>query len=284
MLKDLPTALWSLHWNNNPWGQPPSQRSLWIGDVEIPTFDAEQHDILLYIGCTSSFDRRAQNIARSLVSVLMAAEIPFGILGDEEPCCGEAALSLGHKPYFDELAEKAISVYEKFGVRRIVAISPHCYDVMLNEYPRSFDLEILHYTSYLNDLIRSEKLAFQHPLNHKVTLQDPCFLGRRNDQYDAPREVLQSIPGLSLIEMEQSGPDSLCCGGGGGRMWMETPMGERFSDRRVQEAAATSADILATACPFCISCFEDSIKAEGIQGLEILDIAELAARSIEEGK
>jgi Fe-S oxidoreductase len=281
VLKDLPTALWSLHWNNNPWGQPPSQRSQWIGNIEIQFFAPDEHEYLLYIGCTSSFDRRAQNIARSLVSVLQSADVTFGILGDEEPCCGEAALSLGHKPYFDELVVKALSVFEDRGVKKIVAISPHCYDVMLNEYPANLDLEVIHYTQLLHELLRDEKLVFQHPLDHKVTLQDPCFLGRRNNLYEAPRDVIHSIPGISLIEMDQHGPDALCCGGGGGRMWMETPIGERFSDLRVQQAAQTSAEILATACPFCITCFEDSIKAEGILDLQVLDIAELAARSIE---
>ena len=284
VLKDLPTTLWSMYWNNNPWGQPPSQRTKWIGEGEIPFFDADQHELLLYIGCTSSFDRRAQNIARSLVQVLQAASVSFGYLGEEEPCCGEAALSLGHQPYFEELADKAVSVFREHRVKRIVTISPHCFDVMRNEYPASANLEILHYTQYLSSLIRAEDLTFQLPMEHKVTLQDPCFLGRRNGEYDAPREVIRSIPDISLVEMEQSGSEALCCGGGGGRMWMETPLGERFSDLRVQEAANTSTDILVTACPFCITCFEDSIKAEGIEGLQVMDVAELAARSIEGDK
>lgn len=284
VLKDLPTTLWSLYWNNNPWGQPPSQRTKWIGEREIPLFDASEHEILLYIGCTPSFDRRAQNITRSLVKVLQAANDSFGILGENEPCCGEAALSLGHRPYFEELANKAVTVFEEHQVEKIIAISPHCYDVMRNEYPEEVDLDVIHYTQYLRELIQAEELTFPFPLQRKVTLQDPCTLGRRNNEYDAPREVIQSIPGISFIEMELSGPEALCCGGGGGRMWMETPIGERFSDLRVQEAANTSADVLATACPFCITCFEDSIKAEGIPGLQVLDIAELAAISIEEDK
>jgi Fe-S oxidoreductase len=215
VLDDLPTALWSLHWNNNPWGQPPSQRSQWIGKKEVPIFAANQHEFLLYIGCTSSFDRRAQRIAQSLVTVLQSADVSFGILGDDEPCCGEAALSLGHKPYFAELSEKALSVFESNGVKRIVVISPHCYDVMLNEYPDNPDLEILHYTKFLSDLIGDEKLNFQDPVDKKVTLQDPCFLGRRNNQYEAPRDVIHSIPGITFVEMDQHGPDALCCGGGG---------------------------------------------------------------------
>jgi Fe-S oxidoreductase len=154
---------------------------------------------------------------------------------------------------------------------------------MRNEYPENVDFEVLHYTQYLIDLIQNEHLTFQTPLDQKVTLQDPCFLGRRNGEYDAPREVIGAIPGVSFIEMESFGSEALCCGGGGGRMWMETPIGERFSDVRVQQAASISADILATACPFCITCFEDSIKAEKIQNLHVMDIAEIAAMSIQGG-
>ena len=280
VLEDLPTALWSIFWNNNPWGQPPSQRTQWMDKGGIPHFDADQHEILLYVGCTSSFDRRAQNIARSLVKVLQASGVSFGYLGEEEPCCGEAALNLGHRPYFEELSEKAISVFQEHRVGKIITISPHCYDVMRNEYPQETSFEVLHYSQYLADLIQADQLTFQLPLNYKVTFQDPCTLGRRNKEFDAPRVVIRSIPGTTFIEMEQNGPDALCCGGGGGRMWMETPVGERFSDVRVLQAAKSTAEILVTGCPFCITCFEDSIKAKGLQDLQIMDIAELAAKSI----
>lgn len=282
-LKDLPTALWSLYWNNNPWGQPPSHRTNWITEREIPLYDPSQHEVLLYIGCTSSFDRRAQNIARSLVRVLDAALIPFGYLGEDEPCCGETALSLGHKPYFEELASKAASLFQQYNVARIVTLSPHCYDVMRNHYTENLDFEVVHYTQYLAELIQNGTLKFHKDLDAKVTFQDPCALGRRNDEYQAPREVIQSIPEAILVEMDPSGPDALCCGGGGGRMWMETPAGERFSDLRVQQAASASAEILATSCPFCLTCFEDSIKAMNVQGLRVMDIAELAAMASEGG-
>lgn len=283
-LKDLPTALWSLYWNNNPWGQPPSSRTNWITDQEIPLYDAGQHEILLYIGCTSSYDRRAQNIARALVRVLDAAKISFGYLGEDEPCCGEAALSLGHKPYFEELASKATSIFQQYNVERVVTISPHCYDVMRNQYPEDSGFEVLHYSQYLAGLIQNGTLTFNKDLEIKVTFQDPCALGRRNGEYQAPREVIQSIPKASLVEMDPNGPEALCCGGGGGRMWMETPIGERFSDLRIQQAASTSAGILATSCPFCLTCFEDSIKAMKVQRLRVMDIAEVAALAIEGGE
>jgi Fe-S oxidoreductase len=163
----------------------------------------------------------------------------------------------------------------------LVTISPHCYDVFLNHYPRvSKTFEPLHYTEYLASVMDREELQFQKSIDRKVTYHDPCFLGRRNGHYEAPRMILENIQGLTLVEMENSGPDGLCCGGGGGRMWMETAPDERFSDLRVQEAASTGASVIATACPYCITCLEDSLKSLNIDGLEVLDIAEIAAQAL----
>jgi Fe-S oxidoreductase len=285
VLKGLPSVLWSVYWNNNPWSQPPSQRGLWAQRLELPRFDPEKHEILLYVGCTCSYDRRAQRIAKSLVKVLQAAEVPFGVLGEGEPCCGEPALSLGHKPYFDEIAQKTADVFREQGVRHLVAISPHPFDVFRNHYPRLGEgFQASHYTQYLADLIRTGRLAFQRPVDLKVTFHDPCLLGRRNLAYDAPRQVLTAVPGLALTEMEHHGPDALCCGGGGGRMWMETPMGERLSDLRIREAAATGASVIATACPSCVACLEDSLRAQRLPGVQVLDVAEIAAQAMAEAR
>jgi len=290
--KGLPSVLWSEFWNNNPWSQPPSQRSSWAKNLEIPTFNPEQHEILLYIGCTSSFDRRAQKNAKALINVLRIAGVPFGFLGDDEPCCGEAVLSVGHLPYFQEIAQQTFQVFRNRGVSKLVTISPHCYDVFKNHYPSIVGLDAilpLHYTQYLNQLLREGRLKFAHlPLTIdtgsrdtlRVTFQDPCYLGRHNGEYEAPRSLLAAIPGIELVEMRDSGADGLCCGGGGGRMWLETPSGERFSDLRARQAAETGASLLATACPFCLVCLEDSLKAARIKTMQIMDIAEIAALAI----
>jgi Fe-S oxidoreductase len=275
--KGLPSLLWSLYWNDNPWSQPPSQKAAWAGSLDIPLFDPSKHEIMLYIGCTSSYDRRAQKIARALVSLLRSAGVQFGFLGNEEPCCGEAALSVGHQPYFAEIAAHTAQVFQSRGVKRLVSISPHCYDVFMNCYPEFIPgLEALHYTQYLTELLEQDRLVFRQAVNQRATFQDPCYLGRLNGEYNAPRRILSAIPGIEIVEMEHSHQDALCCGGGGGRMWLETPSGERFSDLRIKQAVQTGARYLVTACPFCIVCLEDSAKIMAVKDLDVMDVSELA--------
>lgn len=278
--KGLPSLLWSVFWNDNPWSQPPTHRSQWLKGLEVPTYNPDEHELLLYVGCTASYDRRAQKIARALVHLLQSARVPFGYLYEVEPCCGEAVLSVGHKPYFQEIAQKTLQLFLQNEVQHLVTISPHCYDAFRNHYPPVMaenGILIQHYTQYLSQLIAEGRLSFEHGLDLRITFQDPCYLGRHNQEYEAPRHILKAIPGVELVEMEHHGVDGLCCGGGGGRMWLETAAGERFSDLRVTEAARTGAGILATACPFCIVCLEDSAKVMNTEGLQVMDIAEIAA-------
>jgi len=279
VLEGLPSVLWSVFWNNNPWSQPPSQRMQWVKDGQLPAFDPAQHEFLLYVGCTASYDRRAQGVARAVVKLLEAAGVRYGVLGEEEPCCGESVFSMGHSAYFEELAAKATTVFRARGVEKLITVSPHCYDVFRNHY-RALEVRPVHYTQVLAGQVDEGRLEFEVPLETKVTFHDPCLLGRKNEEYGAPRRVLAAIPGVELVEMEHFGVDSLCCGGGGGRMWMETPAGERFSDLRVREAVDVGAGVIATACPSCIACLEDSLKAQGLKALRVMDVAELAARSI----
>lgn len=279
----LPSLLWSIYWNNNPWTQPPSLRAQWAKEQDIPIYDPEKHEILLYVGCTASYDRRVQRVARALLQLLNAAGVSFGFLGEEEPCCGEAALSVGHKPYFLEIAEETTRLFIEKGVSRLVTLSPHCYDVFKNHYPSDPGNELfepIHYTEYLDQLLEDGRLKFTHSLPLNITYQDPCYLTRHNDGADAPRRVLATIPGVELTEMAHSHQDALCCGGGGGRMWLETDPGQRFADIRIQEALDTGAQLLATACPFCVVCLEDSLKASRIHDLKIVDVAEIGAMAL----
>jgi Fe-S oxidoreductase len=278
-----PSLLWSVYWNNNPWSQPPSQRSLWAKDLDLDYFDPAEHELLLYIGCTSAYDRRAQLIAKAVVRLLRAANVPFGVLNDDEPCCGEAVLSLGHKQYFREVSKHAAAALEDNGVQRMVVISPHCYDAFKN-HNRFLNgkIEVIHYTTLLAGLIDSGQLVLSQPQNATVTYHDPCYLARHNQETLASRMILEAIPGLNLVEMERSGEETLCCGAGGGRMWMETDPGMRFSDLRVREALDTGADLMATACPFCLTCLEDSVKGDPTCGLAVKDVAEIAAYSCRE--
>jgi Fe-S oxidoreductase len=280
-LKGLPSVLWSVYWNNNPWSQPPSQRAQWASGLEIPTFDPERHEILLYVGCTASFDRRAQRIARSLVKVLRAADVSFGILGEDEPCCGEAVLSLGHRDYFSDLSQNTARILHERGVRDMVTVSPHAYDTFRNHYPRGDGaFHPMHYTEYLNELVASDRLHLPKRIEGRLTFHDPCLLGRKNGVYEAPRMLLSSVPGVEMVEMEHHGPEALCCGGGGGRMWMETPIGERFADIRIGEAEATGAETIVTACPFCMACLEDSLGGQKVQGMQVLDVAEVLSLAV----
>ena len=279
--KGLPSVMWSIFWNNNPWTQAPSQRSLWAKDMVIEDFDPAVHEVLLYVGCTPSYDQRAQKVARSLVQVLEAAAVKFGTLKDDEPCCGESALNVGHKDYFRDLVDQASRVFEERGVGKMVTISPHCFDVFENHYPRmNLEFEPVHYTQFLAELIGEGRLSFKQNGDLKVTFQDPCYLARHNREEVAPRRVINAIPGVKLSEMDYAGADTLCCGGGGGRMFLETAAGERFGDLRVEQARETGAEILVTACPFCISCLEDSVKAKKVEDLVVMDIAELGALAL----
>ncbi|GIV15652.1 MAG: hypothetical protein KatS3mg022_1087 [Armatimonadota bacterium] len=280
--KGLPSVLWSIYWNNNPWSQPPSYRSQWAKGLDVPRFDPNAHEILYYVGCTTAYDRRAQKVARALVKLFRAAGVRFGTLGEEEPCCGDAAKSLGYAPYFEEIVQNAAQVFAQNGVNRLVTTSPHCYGTFRNYAPRyQVRFEAEHYTQFIDRCLSEGRLRFSQEVPLRVAFHDPCFLGRRNGEYEAPRRILDAIPGLQRVEMARSRQDALCCGGGGGRMWMETSVGERFADLRVKDALATGAQVLVTACPFCIACFEESVKTVGNGDLRVMDVAELAAMAVE---
>jgi Fe-S oxidoreductase len=280
-VEGLPSVLWSMVWNNNPWSQPPSQRMQWSKDRQVPQFDPAQHELLYYVGCTTSYDRRAQNLAHALVALLQAAEVPFGILGNDEPSCGEGVLSLGHKAYFEEIVAHAGQVFHDRGVAEMMTTSPHSFDVFKSHLESQDEaFSPFHYTQVLARLVQEDRLRFRKDVPLKVTYQDPCFLGRHHQVYEAPRQLMDAIPSLELVEMKDHGPDALCCGGGGGRMFLETPAGERLSDLRVRQAADTGASVIATACPFCIACLEDSIKALKLQDLKVLDLAEIAVKAL----
>ena len=270
----LSSVLWDMEFDGNPWGRPPSERSKWAAGLDVPRFDPGAHDYLLYIGCTASYDGRAQKIARAVVALLRAAGVSFGTLGDDEPCCGDAARSLGHAGYLEHIVESNLRQFGDAGVKEVVTVSPHCYDTFARHYGEAF--RVRHYARLAEELVSSGTLAFEGLPGQDVTFHDPCYLARHHDEVAAPRTILGAIPGLTMVEMERSRSQTLCCGGGGGRMWMETPAGERFADSRVREAAATGASLLVTTCPHCISCLADGISVTGAGQLQLMDLAELA--------
>ena len=279
--KGLPGVMWALHWDGNPWRRPPSQRAAWARTADVKPFEPTD-EILYYVGCTPSYDNRSQKVARALAGVFRAAGVTFGTLGEDEPCCGDAAFSLGQHDYFRQMAATTARRFSESGVKTLVTVSPHCYDMFRNHYPATDGFLPLHYTQYLAQLVADGRLRFEQPYPITATFHDPCYLGRENGVYDAPRQVLEAIPGLKLVEMPRNHEAALCCGGGGGRMWMETKAGERFSDLRVREAAGTEADVLVTACPHCIACLEDSLKLSG-SAMRVMDVAEVVAAALAAG-
>jgi Fe-S oxidoreductase len=221
-------------------------------------------------------------VARATAKILNAAGVEFGILGSKENCCGESIRKTGDEELFRRLAKENIKTFIDNGVKKILVNSPHCYHTFKNEYPEfNVNFEVIHITQYLAQLIDEGRLEIKEEYARQVTYHDPCYLGRHNGVFDEPRQVLKAVPGLELGEMPDAFIDSLCCGGGGGRIWMETPKGERFSDIRLEQAMGVGAKILATACPYCISNFEDSkLTLDVVDDIEIKDITEIIAEVI----
>ncbi len=277
--KGLPSMLWDVHFDGNPWGMPPSERTGWMKGVEVEAF-APEHEVLLYVGCSSSFDRRLQKVARALVSVLQAAGVKFGVLGEREPCCGEAVASVGNDAYLQEIVDANTALFKEIGAKTVVTVSPHCFDIFTSHYPVGDEFRPLHYTQFLAELADAGLLPRLAIEAATVTYQDPCYLGRHNAVYEDPRKVLNAVHGLELREMENNREQGMCCGGGGGRMFLETPAEERFATLRVREAQATGARILATACPACLSCLDDGLKVAGDESMRVMDIAEVVQMAL----
>jgi len=265
----------------NPQGEEREKRTEWASSLGVKTH-TKGTEVLYFSCCYNAYDPQSLKAGQAMVEILKKAEVAFGILGNEQSCCGESIRNAGNEELFKSLAESNISALKDAGVTRIIAASPHCYHTFKNEYPElDGKFEVIHYTQYLAELIKDGKLKLTKELNKKVTYHDSCYLGRHNDIYDEPREILQSIPGLELVEMNNHHEDSLCCGGGGGRVWEETKKGERFSDLRVQQALDVEASVLAIACPYCMAMLGDSVVTMNKEEeIEVKEIAELVAEAV----
>ena len=271
----------SLTGEGNPLNEKREDRAKWAEGLSVKTF-TEEMELLYFPGCYLSYDPRLKKVAVATTSILNKAGFDYGILGTKENCCGESIRKTGDEELFKRLAKENIKTFIDNGVKRILVSSPHCYHTFKNEYPEFMvNFEVVHITQYLSELIDEGRLAFTKEYGKKVTYHDPCYLGRHNGIFDEPRKVLTKIPGLELYEMLESRTDSLCCGGGGGRIWMETLKGERFSDIRIEQAVSVGAEVLVTSCPYCITHFEESrLTLENSKSLEIKDITEIIAEVI----
>jgi len=271
-------ALEGVFKHGNPWGISRSKRSEWAKDLKVKyASQGEKVPLLYFVGCAPSYDSRAQEVAKALVKNLNALGIDFSILGNNETCCGNEIYSLGEKGLFEILVEDNLKLFDQYGVNRIITTSPHCYNAFKNKYGRK-DLEVQHYTQYFADLINQGRLRFSERIEKVVTYQDPCFLGKHNNIYDEPRKIIESIPGVKFLELGLSRGRSVCCEGGGGRMWYDISVGERLAETRVKEAIDVGAEILAVACPFCLLTLDDAIKTTGNENvIQVKDIMELLA-------
>ena len=269
------TALMGIFRQGNPNGMAREDRTAWAEELEIKRAQ-EGCELLYYVGCTASYDLRVQPVARALVRAFNQAGLDFGTLGSEESCSGNEVRRMGEAGLFEMLIEENGELIRSIGASRLVTTSPHSFNTFKNEYGLD-GIEVMHYTQLITELIEQGRLKLPKEVNKKVTYHDPCFLGKQNHIFDEPRFIIQSIPGIELVEMDRNRERSLCCEGGGGRMWAEgTNIEERLAFQRVHEAAETGAEVLAVACPFCLLTLEDAVKVQGLdEQLQVMDIMEL---------
>jgi Fe-S oxidoreductase len=275
-VRSVRTVSASLSAEGNPLGEARAGRADWARDLSVKQF-SEGTKILYFPGCYLSYDPRLKKVAAATAGILNRAGVDFGILGPGESCCGESIRKTGDEHLFKHLARENIKAFVDKGVKKILVSSPHCYHTFKNEYPEFMvSFEVIHVSQFVLGLLNSGRLEIRRGYGKKVTYNDPCYLGRHNGIYHEPREILRKIPGLELLEMADSREDSLCCGGGGGRIWVDTPKGKRFSDLRLRQALDVGAAVMASCCPYCITNFEDSrLGLEVHEAIEIRDITEI---------
>ncbi|MBI4495849.1 MAG: 4Fe-4S dicluster domain-containing protein [Deltaproteobacteria bacterium] len=269
--------------NNNPWGVGLGLRADWAKGLDLKTTAEEPPgEFLFWVGCAGSFDERSKKVAVSLVKILRACGARFSILGTEEGCCGDSARRIGNEYLYQTLVQANIEVFKGHGVKRILTMCPHCFNTLKNEYPQfGGNYEVMHYTQFLAQALRSGRLKLTRGLDQAVTYHDSCYLGRGNGVYEEPRSILRAIPGLRLKEMERKYSRSFCCGAGGGRMWMEERIGTRINQMRTDQAVQTGAGSVVTACPYCLTMIGDGIKEKGLEErVAVHDLGELVERSL----
>ncbi|PAD05799.1 heterodisulfide reductase-related iron-sulfur binding cluster [Bacillus velezensis] len=289
MDSDAQRAMTSIERQGNPWGLNRKERENWReqADTEIPTVKEmkkqdKEFDYLFWVGSMGSYDNRSQKIAVSFAKLLNEAGVSFAILGNKEKNSGDTPRRLGNEFLFQELAEHNIGEFEKHGIKKIVTIDPHAYNMFKNEYPDfGFRAEVYHHTELLAELVSQGKLKPLYPVNETITFHDSCYLGRYNEVYEPPRAILKAIPGVQLKEMERSRENGMCCGAGGGLMWMEEETGARINTARTEQALSVSPTVISSGCPYCLTMLGDGTKAkEAEDAIGTYDVSELLAMSV----
>ncbi len=275
----------------DPWGLGQSHRLEWTDglDFEVPVVDGvipEEVEYLFWVGCAGALDERARKVTQSIARLLHQAGVAFAVLGGQESCSGDPARRLGNEYLFQMQAQINVETLKSAGVKKVIASCPHCFNTLANEY-KSFgaEFEVIHHSQALERLVKDKKLSPVKSFSHSVTYHDPCYLGRHNEVYDEPRSVLNSIPGVKTTEMHRHKEKAFCCGAGGARMWLEENIGKRINLERTDQALLTGADVVSTACPFCMVMIDDALKARQAEGVadeskKVLDVAQILESSL----
>jgi len=276
----------------DPWGMGAAHRGDWIAelDFEVPVADgklAEDVEYLFWVGCAGALEDRARKTTKAIASLLHTAGVKFAVLGPAETCTGDPARRIGNEFVFSMLAQQNIETLNEAAPKTIVASCPHCFNTIAKEYPQlGGNYEVIHHTQLLARLVEQGKLTpHGTAAPEKVTYHDPCFLGRHNKVYTAPRQIMEHVPGVEAVEMHRCKERGFCCGAGGARMWMEERIGKRINTERIDEALALSPDTISTACPYCLVMLGDAVAAKKASGdakdtLEVIDVAQLLVRSV----
>lgn len=276
-------ALESVRLLGNPWEQPQSARLDWAEGRKVNLIqDREEVDVLYWVGCAGAYDPRSRDISLAVVSLLERAGVNYALLGTEERCCGDPARRMGEEGLFQLLARSNIDVLKKYSFNRILTHCPHCYNMLKNEYPQlGVQFEVVHHSQFLLELIHSGKIKLQEGQELRLTFHDPCYLGRYNDIYDPPRQVLQAISKATMIEMRLNKTKAMCCGAGGGQIWIQSEKGRRIEDMRFEQVQEVDAQVVATACPYCTIMLDAVAQIKEPTGkIKVMDIAELVVRAL----
>ncbi|HUJ77050.1 MAG TPA: (Fe-S)-binding protein [bacterium] len=287
--EELNTTYRGLERNGNPWGIGYDKRADWAQGLDIPILTGppgEDVEVVLWVGCMGAFDKRNQKIARATASLLKQAGVTFAMLGTQEKCTGDLARRSGNEALYQTLARENVETLNALQVKRVVTNCPHCVNSLKNEYPQlEGRYEVFHHSQYIASLVREGRLQVDASLAGSVTFHDPCYLGRYNGEYDAPRDLLRQAAREQPVEMRRARNESFCCGAGGARMWMEERIGTRVNEERVRQALEVGAQTIATACPFCMTMISDGVNQKGLEGqVQVRDIAELVLEGARPGQ